>query len=360
VLVENEWVQFGHKFASRCGSSGGSSDDNERSPTFVMFLDAVYQLMKQHASAFEYSQDVLYYIIASLTTGQYGTFLNDNNLQRHEYGLPSCAASLWTDIHAKRHLFRNETYVHSVEPIFPQLGHVTLWCELYLRQLHSMSHASMALRSESMLGEHIFLIPDEEKEAFQDTIQKVVVDNGDLYSAASAMTATEMLLLDSVHGATQDLQTIGSTPNRDDMLIGTISQLFKISDRLSEAASMASSCPPQTLFDSSLSAAYTTASPTDGSTGLRTQTLESLLGLYEPDGDAIRADRDIEESGKERKVSPTSHLSDSSAAAPQGDDAVDSESIDVSDLQAVIELQQRELERLRAECEAMKKELRNK
>ena len=45
-LVEREWLQFGHKFADRCGHAVGGGDINEQSPVFVQWLDCVYQITR--------------------------------------------------------------------------------------------------------------------------------------------------------------------------------------------------------------------------------------------------------------------------------------------------------------------------
>ena len=44
VLVEKEWLDFGHKMADRCGQGLGSTDTNERSPIFLQWLDCVHQV----------------------------------------------------------------------------------------------------------------------------------------------------------------------------------------------------------------------------------------------------------------------------------------------------------------------------
>lgn len=59
VLVEREWLEFGHKFADRCGHSCGTEDRNERCPVFLQWLDCVYQLLKQYKCEFEFNQQYL-------------------------------------------------------------------------------------------------------------------------------------------------------------------------------------------------------------------------------------------------------------------------------------------------------------
>lgn len=65
ILVEKEWLLFGHKFADRCGHSLTESDPNEISPVFVQWLDAVYQLTLQYPTAFEFNDTYLVNVIDS-------------------------------------------------------------------------------------------------------------------------------------------------------------------------------------------------------------------------------------------------------------------------------------------------------
>ncbi|UYV81300.1 MTMR4 [Cordylochernes scorpioides] len=55
ILVEREWVSFGHKFADRCGHPGCCNDVNERCQVFLQFLDCVYQLQAQFPCHFEFN-----------------------------------------------------------------------------------------------------------------------------------------------------------------------------------------------------------------------------------------------------------------------------------------------------------------
>ena len=57
VLVEREWVGFGHRFSDRCGHT--SEDMNQRSPIFLQWLDCVYQLLRQHPCDFQFNENFL-------------------------------------------------------------------------------------------------------------------------------------------------------------------------------------------------------------------------------------------------------------------------------------------------------------
>jgi myotubularin-related protein 3/4 len=56
ILIQREWIAFGHKFADRCGHGVGAADPNERSPVFLQWLDCIYQLFLQNPVAFEFNE----------------------------------------------------------------------------------------------------------------------------------------------------------------------------------------------------------------------------------------------------------------------------------------------------------------
>ncbi|XP_033876562.1 myotubularin-related protein 1-like isoform X11 [Acipenser ruthenus] len=45
VLIEKEWISFGHRFAVRVGHGDVNHTNSERSPLFVQFIDCVWQMM---------------------------------------------------------------------------------------------------------------------------------------------------------------------------------------------------------------------------------------------------------------------------------------------------------------------------
>ena len=61
ILIEREWLDFGHKFGDRCGHSA-EGDANERSPVFLQWLDCIHQLLKQFPTAFEFNE---YFLVFS-------------------------------------------------------------------------------------------------------------------------------------------------------------------------------------------------------------------------------------------------------------------------------------------------------
>ena len=52
VLIEKEWVSFGHKFRQRVGHGEDKHSDDNRSPVFLQFVDCVWQMTQQVSYSF--------------------------------------------------------------------------------------------------------------------------------------------------------------------------------------------------------------------------------------------------------------------------------------------------------------------
>ncbi|RXN05854.1 myotubularin-related 1-like isoform X2 [Labeo rohita] len=98
VLLEKEWLSFGHRFASRVGHGDGNHANSERSPLFVQFIDCVWQMTRQEV----YSKTV----------------------------------SLWSYVNSQLEEFTNPLYVnyehHVLYPV-ASLRHLELWVSYYVR-----------------------------------------------------------------------------------------------------------------------------------------------------------------------------------------------------------------------------------
>ncbi len=66
VLIEKEWLAFGHKFQHRLGHP---DHPNERSPIFLQFLDCTYQMLRMFPKSFEFNSSFLLRIADHLHTG---------------------------------------------------------------------------------------------------------------------------------------------------------------------------------------------------------------------------------------------------------------------------------------------------
>ncbi|KAL1500857.1 hypothetical protein ABEB36_006281 [Hypothenemus hampei] len=138
ILIEREWLAFGHKFADRCGHSGGSEDLNERCPVFLQWLDCVHQLMHQFPVSFEFSQNYLIKLVQHTYSNLYGTFLCNTQKQRSRivHGKTFSVWELLASANFKNHLY---TPIHSMmtcgsRVLWPKTNvrDLRLWSEVYL------------------------------------------------------------------------------------------------------------------------------------------------------------------------------------------------------------------------------------
>ncbi|KAI0988650.1 hypothetical protein GJ496_001822 [Pomphorhynchus laevis] len=137
VLIEKEWSSFGHKFALRIGHGEDHFGDNERSPIFVQFIDAVYQYQTQAVSAFEFNEYFLITLLDHLYSCQFGNFLCNCEKERVEQNVYENTVSLWTYMLANKETFINPFYEKSTsnEVIIPNssIRIMKLWSNYYCR-----------------------------------------------------------------------------------------------------------------------------------------------------------------------------------------------------------------------------------
>eukprot|EP00794_Sanderia_malayensis_P013824 gene13826-15269_t len=110
ILIEREWLDFGHKFGDRCGHSS-ERDVNERSPVFLQWLDCVYQLLRQFPAAFEFNNNLLVKLAVHTYSCLYGTFLCNNSKERQELKVRQNTTSFWSLYKSSRAEFRNLLYL---------------------------------------------------------------------------------------------------------------------------------------------------------------------------------------------------------------------------------------------------------
>jgi len=85
LLVEKEWLAFGHMFQKRTGFGNRDERKKQRSqtaPIFVQFIDCVYQFQNQCPNAFQFNESFLVTILKHLHQGQYGTFFLNSEQNR--------------------------------------------------------------------------------------------------------------------------------------------------------------------------------------------------------------------------------------------------------------------------------------
>nr|XP_057942279.1 myotubularin-related protein 2 [Doryrhamphus excisus] len=136
VLLEKEWLSFGHRFQLRIGHGDKNHTDADRSPVFIQFIDCVWQLTRQFPAAFEFNEYFLVTILDHLYSCLFGTFLCNSEQQRMKEEIPKRTVSLWSYINSQLEEFSNPLYVNfSNHVLFPvvSLRHLELWVGYYIR-----------------------------------------------------------------------------------------------------------------------------------------------------------------------------------------------------------------------------------
>ncbi|XP_059984997.1 myotubularin-related protein 6 isoform X3 [Lagenorhynchus albirostris] len=82
VLIEKDWISFGHKYSERCGHLDG--DPKEVSPVFTQFLECVWHLTEQFPQAFEFNEAFLLQIHEHIHSCQFGNFIGNCQKEREE------------------------------------------------------------------------------------------------------------------------------------------------------------------------------------------------------------------------------------------------------------------------------------
>eukprot|EP00069_Balaena_mysticetus_P005896 bmy_18170T0 len=93
VLIEKDWISFGHKYSDRCGHLDG--DPKEVSPVFTQFLECVWHLTEQFPQAFEFNEAFLLQIHEHIHSCQFGNFIGNCQKEREELKLKEKTYSLW-------------------------------------------------------------------------------------------------------------------------------------------------------------------------------------------------------------------------------------------------------------------------
>ncbi|XP_066515509.1 myotubularin-related protein 8 isoform X2 [Hoplias malabaricus] len=135
VLIEREWISFGHKFNHRCGHLEG--DPKEVSPVFTQFVECVWQLSEQFPCAFQFNECFLLDIHDHVYACQYGNFIGNCQRERQEIRLKERTFSLWPYLLQHQDKYRNPLYKRSshnsvLRPSTLPL-HFKFWCRMYNR-----------------------------------------------------------------------------------------------------------------------------------------------------------------------------------------------------------------------------------
>ena len=143
ILVEKEWLSFGHQFNLRCahGQDKARRQDDQISPIFLQFIDCVWQILNQYPTLFEFNAKYLLVLADSIYSCRFGTFLLDTDKKREASDVDKKCISVWDYLSFNRTELTNTLYtpplseegcVH-LPPLSQFLRKVTLWSDYFLR-----------------------------------------------------------------------------------------------------------------------------------------------------------------------------------------------------------------------------------
>nr|XP_046149095.1 myotubularin-related protein 9 isoform X1 [Oncorhynchus gorbuscha] len=138
ALVEREWLQAGHPFQQRCSQSAYSnSKPRGEAPVFLLFLDCVWQILRQFPCSFQFSQHFLVLLFEHTYASQFGTFMCNSASERSKLNLSQKTVSLWSWVNRPQEVERlsNPLYEANCLVIWPSVApqSLLLWEGVFLR-----------------------------------------------------------------------------------------------------------------------------------------------------------------------------------------------------------------------------------
>jgi hypothetical protein len=110
------------------------ASENQKSPVFIQWLDAVYQIMRQNITKFEFNTELLYFLANEVFTGKYGTFLFNNEQERDLYNAREKTVSVWTYVKENETKFLNGLYEPGDNnPFNMNYKRIQLWSRYFFR-----------------------------------------------------------------------------------------------------------------------------------------------------------------------------------------------------------------------------------
>eukprot|EP00736_Rhodelphis_marinus_P010728 Rmarinus@m.1054 len=161
ILIEKEWLSFGHKFAQRCGHGKERSNfsDTQRAPIFTQFLDSLYQVLLQFPSSFEFNEALLLLLLQEQFACMYNTFLFNCESERVDSDVYRRGTPVWHEVASNRDMYKNPNYVSAEgggdggggAPMFltPNADAVVMW-PIYTEHLWKDELPSTTLASQLM------------------------------------------------------------------------------------------------------------------------------------------------------------------------------------------------------------------
>ncbi|KAL3926783.1 MAG: hypothetical protein SGBAC_013337, partial [Bacillariaceae sp.] len=143
VLVEKDFMSFGHPFHTRCAHGEGrgdkvaahvaTPDEGQISPVFLQFVDCVYQIVQQYPECFEFNTAYLKELSFNIYNNRFGSMLCDSEKDREvAASIRQRTYSVWDHLDESP-TFKSEDYTERagvlLMPLPMLLRNVKLWKE---------------------------------------------------------------------------------------------------------------------------------------------------------------------------------------------------------------------------------------
>ncbi|XP_051169352.1 myotubularin-related protein 8 [Leptopilina boulardi] len=172
ILIEKDWLSFGHKFNDRCGHI--ISDSKELAPIFTQFIDCTYQLLQQYPYAFQFNEVFLLTLHDHVNSCQYGTFVGNCEKERQKFKLTEKTYSFTGYISKHLNEYINPFYRKNVTDkemnavLQPKLApqSIILWRGLYYR-------FENGIHPRETFDEHMHILHDH-KNSIEDHVKLLI------------------------------------------------------------------------------------------------------------------------------------------------------------------------------------------
>ncbi|CAL4122150.1 unnamed protein product [Meganyctiphanes norvegica] len=137
VLVEREWVEFGHKFSDRCGCGRACEDINERCPVFLQWLDCVHHLLYAYPTSFQFNQAFLVKLAQHVYSNLFGSFICNSSQERVTAEIGDRTYSVWSLLRLNSHRYINYLYQDTSQVLTSSchMKDLRLWTSVYMPEM---------------------------------------------------------------------------------------------------------------------------------------------------------------------------------------------------------------------------------
>ncbi|KAM9043343.1 phosphatidylinositol-3-phosphate phosphatase MTMR7 isoform 1-T1 [Megaptera novaeangliae] len=178
VLIEKDWISFGHKFNHRYGNLDG--DPREISPVIDQFIECVWQLMEQFPCAFEFNERFLIHIQHHIYSCQFGNFLCNSQKERQELKIQERTHSLWAHLWKNRGDYLNPLFRDDPSQTQGTLHLPTTPCNFTYKFWSGMyNHFEKGLQPRQSVTDYLMAVKEEtqqleeELEALEERLERI-------------------------------------------------------------------------------------------------------------------------------------------------------------------------------------------